>query len=142
MSSLRIRFDRSGTHLILLPAFLSFCDIAATLIFQPKAYWDGDLSLASDANPAVRVALGISPLLSIPAAIIWLAFISLLMTTLPPLWRQRSYVFLCLTHFVFVWGWIIRWNPLHGAAVTPLAIVVIVIMHRQIRADKQGSPRA
>ncbi|MDF1739368.1 MAG: hypothetical protein P1U86_09430 [Verrucomicrobiales bacterium] len=132
----RFSINRNGAHLIALPAILSLCDIGVTLLFQPKAYWAGDLSLASDANPAVRIALSISPLLAIPAAIVWVTFISLMMTTLSPLWRRRSYLFLCIAHLVFVWGWIIRWDGRLGAAFAFVAGTIAIIMHRQILADR------
>ncbi|MDA7922493.1 hypothetical protein N9B73_12115 [Verrucomicrobiales bacterium] len=136
----RIPIDRSGAHLIPLPSILAFSDIAATLYFQPKAYWEGVPDSALDANPLVRIALNISPLLSIPAAAAWFALICLTMLTLPPLWRQRFYLFLCIAHLIFVWGWIIRWNFVHGITFTLLAAVIAVIMRRQITSDKRRIP--
>lgn len=137
MSLPRISLNRSGAHLIALPTLLSLCDIGATLFFQPKAYWAGDLSVASDANPAVRVALNLSPLLSVPAAIIWFALICLIMTVLSPLWRRRCYLFLCLSHLIFVWGWIIRWDLRYGTVFAFAAGVIALIMHRQILTDRR-----
>ena len=138
----RISINRSGAHLIALPAFLSLADILATLFFQPVAYWDGDLSVATDANPAVRLALSLSPWLALPAAFCWVTFIGLLMTTLSPLWRRRCYLFLCIAHLVFVWGWIIRWDPRYGAVFTPVAGAIGLIMRRQIATDERREPSA
>ena len=136
----RIPIDRSCAHLIPLPSILAFSDIAATLYFQPKAYWEKVPFTASDANPLVRIALNISPLLSIPAAVAWFFLICLLMTTLPKQWRQRSYIFLCIAHLIFVWGWIMRWNSLYGIAFTLIAAVVAKIMLRQIASDSRREP--
>lgn len=65
---LRIKLDPSGAPLIALPCVLALLDIAATLLGQPPGYWQGDRSAVLDANPLVRMALGYSPWLSVPAA--------------------------------------------------------------------------
>lgn len=133
----KVEFDPSGKHLIPLPAVLSIADILVTLLAQPRAFWNGDLSVAVDANPAVVIALNISPWLAIPAAIIWFGFICLMMTALSHLWRRRVYVFLCVAHLIFVWGWIIRWDGRLGTVFGFAALGIFILMHKQFLVDQR-----
>jgi len=131
------RIAPSGKSLIFLPSLLGLSDIAATLLGQTAGYWSGNRVEARDANPAVRWALELTPFLAVPAAIGWIGMITILMTTLPPSWRQRCYLFLCIAHLIFVWGWIVRWNPILGGVFSLVAILVAFVMVRQIRNDNR-----
>lgn len=137
MVSLFNRFSISaqGAHLIALLTVLSVFDIVATLLGQPGEYWKGDYSAAVDANPIVVVALTISPYLSILGGILWFGFISLLMMTLSPVWRRQCYLFLCIAHLIFIWGWIVRWDLRCGIVFGCVAVGVAKLMLRQYEND-------
>lgn len=123
---------RRGQRFIILPSLLGVGDIIATLLGQTRGYWQGDWSQAMDANPLVRIALEISPLLSIPAAVIWTTLIAIAMTSLEPLWRRRLYVLLCVAHLIFIWGWIVRADLGHGMFFSFFALLVATVMRRQL----------
>lgn len=125
----------SGHRLIYLPSILALADIAATLVGQPDSYWRGDYTAAHDANPAVVFALGISPWLSLPAAVLWVALIAFLMLYTSPLWRRRIYLFLCISHFVFVAGWIIRYEALLIIPVALTGVCIAALMRKQFFQD-------
>lgn len=129
--------DREGCHLVALPSVLALADIGATLIGQPKGYWRGDYSLAFDANPLVTMALGVTPWLALPAALIWCGMIGLVMLVFPALWRRRAYLLLCVAHLIFVWGWVIRWELGFGLLVAFVAGGIAWIMRRQIIEDRR-----
>jgi len=119
-----------------MPSLLALMDVIATLLGQPEAYWNGNLDVATDANPAVVYALKISPWLAAPAAVAWVLMLTVFMLTLAPPWRRCIYIFFSLAHLTFVWTWVVQWNLSTGIAFVIFAILIIQVMHLQLKYDR------
>lgn len=122
--------DKTGLALVPLPGLLALGDAGITLVRQPAAYWAGDRMAAWDFNPIVTAALQISPWMAIPGVLGYLLALTAAMVTLSPSIRHCLFVLLSVTHLVFIWGWLWRWEFWMGWAFLPVVVVVGLIVFR------------
>lgn len=99
---------RLAFPLLIAPFLLSLGDFGLTLHFQPEPYWNGDRSVVVEANPVVRSAMSIHPLLLIPGFVGWYALVFPLIFKTPAWFGLRVHVFLVLGHLVMISGWLLR----------------------------------
>lgn len=115
-----------------LPATIASGDVLVTLIRQPASYWRGDLASAYDFNPIVVWALNQSPWLALPGWLAWLGMIALTVCLLPRGWAIRWSIFLSISHYICLAGWLIRWDWRFLLIVIPVGALVLVRCTNQI----------
>ncbi|MDB5338794.1 MAG: hypothetical protein JWN70_4413 [Planctomycetaceae bacterium] len=91
---------------LLLPAFPAiFADYLRTLLGQPQQYWAGDYSTLHEGQPILAYFLAIHPIAFIGFGVAWIAFVTLLMTTLPRTMAITLAFYLVLSHLWGLWTW-------------------------------------
>ena len=137
----------AGLHLRLLaaPFLLSLADATATLRCQPDEYWNGfgERHLI-EANPFVRIALAIHPLMLIPGFIGWYVIVFLLMFRTPAWVGLRVHVLLVFGHLVAVSGACLRFSEhpvLRILLLLSLAIPPAVLLFRPFRPQWNSRQR-
>lgn len=114
MSAARGTLRGLYARLLVAPFLLSIVDMIVTVRCQPAEYWNGyGFDHLIEANPIVRVALAIHPLMLLPGFMGWYAIVFLLQFKTPAWIGLRVHVTLVLGHMIAVAGGCLRFteNP-------------------------------
>ena len=126
--------------IILIPAYWAcLFDEAITIVHQPAAYWNGDLSMANEANPigAILMKNHVSGIFLI--SILWLILIGIIGYFLPIRLLKTFALFVLISH---TWGgasWISQLYGFWYVIIFVLANSILFVKMDEIYAQRLQS---